>query len=467
MLNILKSNRAVLLIWAVMIGGFVFAKLTVLEPLASNQQYTLLVLVIAIYLWTLSTMPQGASSIFVLALMIALGVVDEPDQAFQGFLTSGLYFIVLLSLISQVLVTVGLDQTIASWFQRFSGGHLGRIIISLPILMILLPIFLPSAVARYKILAPLITKMNELNGLGHDSLFHKFGLFVISFLNQKGTFIVFTGGGFSVIAYQLMVEYGVVNVQWLEWIGIMAPPLLVMAVLSSIAVWLYLKAKTNAPYEMTDTNYRSINQTDDKYNRHPQFRIVVLAFVAMVSAWIVTDPEAVPIILPPMAMIVFLALPSIGLVDNQLIRQFDWETFLLLGASFSLGFIMADNGTADVIAQGLLQLVPSDLNSVLMVGLIVIFIVLLRMMFTNGSSAIVVIFPIVMSYADFVNVSHVALAFLTMMVVGGMILIPIHAPTTYYASLAGVFSKGEQWVVAMISTSVTSVVAIIAAFLYW
>ncbi|WP_050980511.1 anion permease [Alkalibacillus haloalkaliphilus] len=244
MLQIIKSSRAVLLVWAVILGTFFIGKATFLTPFLPEQQYTLLVLVIAIYLWTLSTMPQGASSILVLALLIGLGVVDEPDQAFQGFLTTGLYFIVLLSLISQVLVIVGFDQVIARMFQKFSEGRVSRLVVSLPIMMVLLPIILPSAVARYKILEPLIKRMNDLNGFSNGSVFNKFGLFVISFLNQKGTFIVFTGGGFAVIAYQLMVEYNVAQIQWLEWMRLMAPPLFVITLFSSVFVWFYFKWKT-------------------------------------------------------------------------------------------------------------------------------------------------------------------------------------------------------------------------------
>ncbi|MDV2581416.1 SLC13 family permease [Alkalibacillus haloalkaliphilus] len=465
MLQILKSSRAVLLVWAVILGTFFVGKATFLTPFSPEQQYTLLVLVIAIYLWTLSMMPQGASSILVLALLIGLGVVDEPDQAFQGFLTTGLYFIVLLSLISQVLVIVGFDQVIARLFQQFSGGRVSRLVVSLPIMMVLLPIILPSAVARYKILEPLIKRMNDLNGFSNESVFNKFGLFVISFLNQKGTFIVFTGGGFAVIAYQLMVEYNVAQIQWLEWMGLMAPPLFVITLFSSIFVWFYFKWKTG---EESNVQIEVPNHhLEEKQVEHPKFWYVVFAFLAMVVAWIATDPTVVPIILPPMLMVAFLAIPAIGLVNNQLIRNFDWETFLLLGTSFSLGFIMAENGTAEMIATALIQLVPDGASTWMKVIFIILFIGIMRWMFTNSTSAIVVIFPIMMSYASLIDLSPVALALLIMTVIGGTILIPIHAPTTYYASLAGVYTKGEQFVVGIISSTVATVVALLAVFLYW
>ncbi|WP_188207946.1 SLC13 family permease [Alkalibacillus aidingensis] len=466
MRNILQTSRGSLFAWVSLVGVFLLGRVTFLESFSTEQQFTLLILVVAIYLWTASSMPSGAASVFVLALIIGFGVVEEAEMAFQGFLSTGLYFIVLLSLISQVLVKVGFDQVVARLFQRLSGGRLIRIMMMLPLIMLLLPIILPSAVARYKILYPLTVKINDLNGLRKRSAFHKFSLFCVSYINQKATYVVFTGGGFAVIAYQLMSDYGVGQLQWLEWFMLMAPPLWTSILLTSVIVWFYFKWSQNGQDEL------KLNQSKPKLDQdhkpsHEHFWPVVIAFSVMVLAWMVTDPTSVPIILPPMLLVAFYGLPRFGLVNNQVIRSFDWETFLLLGTSFSLGFIMAENGTAEMIAHGLIQLVPNGTYNWLMIVYFIFFIGILRMMFTNSTSAIVVIFPIILSYGDLVDISPVALAFLIIMVLGGMLLIPIHAPTTYYASQTGVYTRKEQLVIGVISGTVVSLVAGLAVFLYW
>ncbi|WP_369404831.1 SLC13 family permease [Piscibacillus salipiscarius] len=335
------------------------------QSLSQDQQFTLIILGLAIYLWTVAPIPSGASSILILALMIGLGVVEQDEDAFRGFLSPALYFIVLLSLISQVLVKVQFDQVVAQLFQKISKGKVQRILIGLPLLLLVLPIFLPSAMARYKLLYPLVSKINDLYRYKSDSLFKKFGLYIISFFNQHATLIIFTGGGFSVFAYQLMVEYGVGRLSWLEWFTLLSIPLWTAMILSAIVVFIFLKWKTN---ESVMVNASIIqNQNQEKVNKHQQFRPTITAFFIMIIAWLITDPNVVPIIIPPMLLFVFLSLPQIGLVDSRLIKDFDWESFLLLGTSFSLGLVLSDNGTAQLIAEGLSALMPTDAQALWLV----------------------------------------------------------------------------------------------------
>ncbi|WP_176752919.1 SLC13 family permease [Tenuibacillus multivorans] len=437
-----------------------------LELFSAQQQMTLLVLIVAIYLWTASPIPAGPASFLVLALMIGLGIVESSEMAFRGFLTEALYFILLLSLISQVLVKIGFDRTVAEWFQRVSRGRIKRLIVGLPLLLLLMPIILPSAMARYKILYPLISKINDLYGYSHQSLFKKFGLYVISFFNQKATLIIFTGGGFSVIAYQLMVEYGVGQLRWIEWFTLMAPPLWLAMLLSAAVVWVYLKWRTVEPVANVQHSEGKDVEADIEAKHH-QYWLAVIAFGVMILTWILTDPSVFPIILPPMLLVVFYALPQVGLVNNQLIRSFDWESFLLLGTSFSLGMLMADNGTAQVIAEALVEFLPGHDQRVLIVISLVCFIWMMRFMFTNSSSAIAVVFPIFISYAELVNISPIALSLLVIMVIGGTLIIPIHSPSTFYASQEGIISRKEQFVIGFISSLIVSIVAVLAVFLYW
>src|SRR5690606_31266150 len=87
-----------------------------------QQQSTLLLLGIAIYFWTLSPLPVAASSLVLIGLMLLFGIVDEPEEAFRGFLSNALYFILVLSLISAALVRAGVDRVFAHIIIKFSRG---------------------------------------------------------------------------------------------------------------------------------------------------------------------------------------------------------------------------------------------------------------------------------------------------------------------------------------------------------
>lgn len=156
----------------------------------------------------------------------------------------------------------------------------------------------------------------------------------------------------------------------------------------------------------------------------------------MILAWIITDQDQVPLLLPPMILIVLYSLPGINIITNKVIRNYDWENFLLLGSSFSLGMLIANNGTANVLAKELISIVSPDQTLVVKILAIAIFVFLIRFLFVVPSSAMIVIFP-------------------------------IHSPTTFYAYETGIFKKSEQYIIGAFSSFVIMFMSIIAALYYW
>ncbi len=449
------------------IGGFFLAKDPLSSIFTNEQLLTLALLLFAVYLWTMAPIPTGISSFLVIGGMLALGLVSTVEEAVVGFLSSALYFILVLSLISQALTKVGIDKVVARLLIKISKGGARNIIVGLPVFIIFLPIFLPSAVARFKIFSPLVSRMNEYYGYGEKSLFKKYCMYVIGMFNQNATMIIFTGGGLSVLAYQLIQDFKVANISWLGWFFHIGPPLWIAMLIVAIAVWFLLKATTPKEEWLVKKEILLELEQEGRAPIPPLFWIVTGAFLLMILTWIFTDHNRVPLVLPPMLLVVFYALPKINLIDNETLRQYDWENFMLLGSSFSLALLLEANGTAKVLASQLMKIIPSDANVMLNICLIALLVFLLRFLFTLPSSAMVVIFPIVISYAELIGVAPINLAFLVVMIIGGMMVLPIHSPTTYYAYETGVFSKKEQYTIGTLSSVVTLIVAVLAAAFYW
>src|SRR5699024_12721948 len=93
----------------------------------------------------------------------------------------------------------------------------------------------------YKMLLPFIERLNYTFGFSHRSIFRKYALYVVGLMNQNGTIIVYTGGGFPVLAAQLLKDYNVADLGWLEWFLIVAPPLWTALLLVNVFAWKYLK----------------------------------------------------------------------------------------------------------------------------------------------------------------------------------------------------------------------------------
>ena len=201
-----------IVLWFIVFGDSSFLRYFTLE-----QQLTLALLMFAVYLWIFAPIPTGAGSLLLLALMLLFNLVDSAEEALEGFLSPALYFIFALSIVSKVLVKVGIDQVIAGMLKKISKGSPRNSIIGLPVFILLLPIILPSAIARFKMLLPLVNSMNKIFGFPEKSLFQQYNMYIIGMLNQIGTMVIITGGGFSVLAAQLFRDYDVAELGWIEW----------------------------------------------------------------------------------------------------------------------------------------------------------------------------------------------------------------------------------------------------------
>ncbi|WLD94474.1 SLC13 family permease [Alkalihalobacillus sp. AL-G] len=453
-------------VFLIVIGLGILSKNTILTNFTMEQQLTLLLLAIAVYLWIASPLPSAATSVLLLACMLLFNLADGVEEAVIGFLSPALYFIFLLSIISHALVKVRIDRAIARFLIKLSKGGPRYIVFGLPILILMLPIVLPSAVARFKILLPIINRLNQYYRFGEQSLFKKYCLYVIGMMNQNATMIIFTGGGFPILASQLLKDYHIAELGWLDWFLHIAPPLWIGLIIVALFVWNYLKATTkDIDWDERGGMIGEIDQNKDPIS--PLFWVVIGSFLLMIVAWIVTDQDQVPLLLPPMLLVVFYAFPKINLINDQVVRGYDWENFLLLGSSFSIGILLEENGTAHALANELINIVPQDAGITLKVLAITLFVFVLRFLFVVPSSAMIVIFPIVISYAELIGIAPIGLAFLVVMIIGGVMILPIHSPTTFYAYETGVFRKNEQYKIGLFSSFIVIVMAVLAALFYW
>lgn len=445
---------------------------TIFESYSQEQKLTIMVLAVAIYLWTLSSIPTGAASILILTLILFFNLVESVEEAFIGFTSPALYFILILSILSSALIKVGIDKIVIQQLLKISNKGPFILMIIFPFLMIILPILIPSAFARFKMLLPFIENLNNSFGFNKNSRFMKYSLYVIGLMNQNATIIVFTGGGFPVLAHQLMRDYSVANLGWLEWFFMVAPPLWAGLFIVNIFVRIYLFKTT--PEDVIEYAHdakaavEKQNESEEQnVSKEQKTKFVLISFIIMILSWALIDQNLVPTLVPPMILLVIFSLPNIGVLNNKDIKNFDWESFLLLGSAFSLGIIMEANGTALMIAENLISLIDEEQLPILKIVSIGLFIFIFRMVFIVPSSALIVIFPITMSYADLLDIPEINLAFLVVFIIGCSNIFPIHAPPSYFAYLTGALTRKDHYVIATFSTLILVSIAILSSLLYW
>ncbi len=460
-IELLQLRRVIFLLF--FIYTIYLGKNIVLLGFSIEQQITLGLLFFAIYLWTFSTLPSGSSSMLILGCLLLFNLVGKVEQAFVGFLSPAIYFVFLLTMISNAIVKANVDHIIVNLIVRWSRGKPILFLLSLPFIMAILPIFLPSAVARFKMFHPIIERMNQYFNLSDKSPFKKYSIYIIGIMNQSATMITLTGGAFPVLASQLFNDYNIIKVSWLFWFFMIAPPLWLGFIIINIFVCWVLKININ----LDNYNFKGSKLPSGIKENNKKAIIVLISFLMMILVWIVIDQNKIPLLLPPMLLMVIYSLPSIGLVNSKDFEKFDWENFLLLGTSFSLGILMENNGTSMKLASELFKLVSQDASVPSQIIIISILLAFLRLLFVIPSSAIIVIFPVAISYSQIVNVSQVSMGFLVVMIIGGVSIFPVHSPTILLASNTKTLNAKEHYLISIFSSLVIVFSAIMAAIYYW
>lgn len=128
---------------------------------------------------------------------------------------------------------------------------------------------------------------------------------------------------------------------------------------------------------------------------------------------------------------------------------------------------MEANGTAAALAGKLIEVIPEGSGILVKVIAIAVIVFVIRFFFIVPSSAVIVIFPIVMSYSELIGLPPIQLAFLIIMIIGSMMVLPIHSTTTYLAYGTGILTKKEQYVIGSFSSVLFMGIAIVAALFYW
>ena len=213
--------------------------------------------------------------------------------------------------------------------------------------------------------------------------------------------------------------------------------------------------------------YIAATRTDIEASSSRKIWLVVVSLIALIVSWIVAPEFGVPLIVPPMLLLGFLALPGIDLLSNRDLRNYDWENFLLLGTALSLAFIIEQNGTADWIISIILTRMGQGLPTELYLLILVAVVICIRMFFTSPVAALTVMYPLVKSFAEWVGLNPIHSLLLTIMVVTGMLILPIHSPIMYLAFKSSHITIGEHLFISIIQLLFTILVGMVAFWFYW
>jgi len=465
------------------LAGGVF--LPPLGGLEREMQLVLAVFFFALVLWLTEAIPYVVSSTVASVLLFALGLVPAFEDAVTGFASTLVFFLLLLLLLGGAISEVGLGKVVAS--RMLSTQSTPRTTVrSLAMHMLGLSLLMPSAVARTVTFIPVVNRMTAAYGLSDDGTFRRVCFIVLGHISPIGSMMLMTGGGMAIITSQLINE-SIRMITWVQWAVYMIPPMMLLFWLSTVSALIVYGVDDDLTLDSMagDTREGNDHATEDEpgdvvalgeaadqingaITLTRDQRIVSLVMLGAVVAWIAGSFVGLPTIVPAAVAVAVLSVPGVNIVDRDLIADVSWNILFLIGAMFSILDVMERTGTLDYVVETLIQVIPfGTMAPWLVIGTLLALTVFIRMWFSTASAAIVVTLPIIMEFANVLNLNRLYLALSVLIVVGSTTFFPFNTTSVLLSYDKGPLGLPDVLTFGLVTMVHGSVVIVVSWLFYW
>ncbi|AZH25332.1 SLC13 family permease [Haloplanus aerogenes] len=406
----------------------------------------------ALVMWLTKPVPFAVSSLTTVSLLYVLGLADSFATAAAGFSSRLIFFLILLLLLGNTISKVDLDELLA---RRLLVADSPRETIRLTALSLLaLSFMMPSALARAVAFLPIVEELDDLWPGTENFRFDAH--LILGHVNPVASMGLMTGGGMAILSSEF-VRTSVTYISWLDWAVLMLPPTAFIFLLATATILLVHPVGGGTSASRPDEA-----PTAESFDRDQ--RIVVGVMVTVIVLWVVGSFLGIPTILPPTAAVFFLALPGIGIVAAEDMRTVSWGIIFVFGTMFSLLEVLESAGVLSWVvgnAEALLPFTAVPIWGTVALLLALAFVV--RLFFSTASAALLVLFPVMLRFADAFGVDPLYLSLSLVMIVGSSTVFPFNTTTVLLT-----YDKGSMTAVDVMATGlITTVYAAVAVVLCW
>lgn len=443
---------------AVLWGAFVPAPAGV----AAETQAVFAVFAFALVLWLTEAVPYVVSSTLAVVLLDAFGVTGSFEAAASGFASELVFFLLLVLALGQAISNVNLDEWLAA---RFVATDVRS---SRPVEMLATSLFaaalvMPSAVARAVTFLPVARRLRDAYGFDGGGGFERSSFLVLGHVNPIASMALMTGGGMALVTAGI-VRSQVHPVSWVTWAVLMVPPVVVLYALAALtAEWLYggshatVSAEAGGGVEAW---------TDRRLSGDQQFVAVVLA--GTVVLWVLGSFLGMSAIVPAAGAVAALSVPGRGVLGSDDVQRISWGIVFVVGAMLSILDAMRGTGALSLLVETVTGLVPvATFTHVEGVAFLLALAVVVRVFFSTGSAAIVVVLPVVLRLGAVVGVNRLFLSLSVLLVVGSTTVFPFNTTSVLVSVDQGPLTNADVAAFGLVTAVYAVLVASLAWTLYW
>ena len=406
--------------WAVAGLGVALALLCWLGVLGAElplpARHSLGVAALAIGLWGSELVAMPVTAVLVMVLLYVGGAVPALPQAFAGFASPVLFFLLGSAGLGIAAEQTGLAERLAAWMLARSRGSGRRLLLDLLLTLPLQALVVPSAMSRNTVLVPVYDRV--LARLGRPP---RLGAAVMLALGVLGPLAstMFLSGGTSPVAAAAAIG----GFTWVSWFVAVAPPYYLLLLVSSVALWFVCPPDGEMELTLPDA---AVDHT--RRLSAAEWRVAVVV-VGTSLLWMLDQFTHWPPAVPALLALLVLVWPRLGVMSwSTFARQAPWSTCFVLAGAVSLAEALASSGAAPWVARGLFAVFPVPDSPVVAALVVYAVTCVIALAVPNRAAAITLVIPLASAYA--------AAGVLSVVAAGLVVLIAVDLETIYPAQTA-------------------------------
>lgn len=318
------------------------------ELLSHQALVSLGILAGAVSFWVCGTLSLGVTGIACCTLLYVLGAVPSFPEAFKGFTTLNVWFIMAIFCMTAIIERSSLGLRLARRIFSICGSSSKKLILAFMLLSAIFSVFMTDAGSCACTMGIAIGVLNGLDAKPGQSNLGKASLLGITFASYIGGFLTPVSHALNVVGSGLYEQIVGVQVNFVQWMLVGTP----VGIIMIFVCWLFL-IRTFPPEEIDLERVSAAINENVKVASWTSLDTKSLIFIlGLPVLWVISS--LLSIVDPTTITILGLALmfmPGIDLLDWEFFcKRVSWDVFLMLGGVMSIGAAIQSTGAGGAIS---------------------------------------------------------------------------------------------------------------------
>ena len=429
----------------------------------ARMQHVLAIAAFMIVAWITEAIDYAVAGFVGCYLFWALGVVPF-SVAFSGFANDTPWFLFGAGLFGAMATKTGLARRIALFVMRRVGQTYGRLLLGLILTDFVLTFIIPSGIARVVVMSAVALGLVEAFGVGPGSNIGRAMFLIVTYTASIFDKMIIAGAA-SITARGAIERFGGVEVLWSRWFLAYLPcDILTILIAWRLTLWMYPPEKEALSTDEAAYLERDVRQLGGWTAETTRAALLIALAIGL---WMTDFAHHISPSIIGLGVGLAAVLPGIGVLTVEDLRRMNYLPVFFVAAAVSMGEVLVQTKTLDLVTSALLSWMEPLLGSLLQSTLVLYWTAFAyHILLASEISMLGTSLPVLMQFAKAHAMSPLLVGMIWTFGAGGK-LFAYQSGVLIVGMSYGYFGSRDLLRMGLLLTLVQAVLLLLTVFFYW